>query len=117
MNWFLIYSFAVFLDLIGFLTGVLGVGLVLNRIIDLFAGPAFAFWFLVTGVKGWGWRLITGAIFEEIPFLGDFLPGWTITVWRISKKNSELESEESELNLSPATEGIAEYSNDYSPEQ
>ena len=87
INWFLIYSVAIFLDFVGYLIGFLGVGLIFGRIISFLAGPSFALWFYLTGIKSWGWRLLIGDITEEIPLLGDFLPAWTLTIWRIHKKN------------------------------
>lgn len=86
LNWQFVYSVAIFLDILGFITGAVGVGLILNRIISFLAIPSFCFYFLVTGAKGW-WRILIGGLAEEIPVLGDFLPFWTATAWRIHKKN------------------------------
>lgn len=94
MNWFLIYSLAAFIDAIGFITGVLGVGLFVNRIISIFAGSTFAFLFYVNGIGGWGWRTLIGTATEEIPILGDFLPAWTFTVWRVKKADEAIKLQE-----------------------
>ncbi|MBI3633539.1 MAG: hypothetical protein HY226_04575 [Candidatus Vogelbacteria bacterium] len=87
INWALIYSIAVFFDLVGALLSFFAIGLIVNRVIDLLLGPAFALWFYVTGIKGWGWRLLVGDISKELPIFGDFTPDWTIAIYFIRKKH------------------------------
>lgn len=89
VNWKMLYAVAIFLDIVGFLTAALGVGLGLNRVLVILAIPSFAFYFYTHGATGW-WRIIVGGLVEEVPIIGDFLPFWIGTVWRIHKKNPTL---------------------------
>ncbi len=82
--WFIIFSLAIFLDFaMGPISAALGLGLITNRLISAFVYSGFAFTFSISGVKNWGWKLFFGGIGESIPILGDFLPFWTGTLWRI----------------------------------
>lgn len=117
MNWFLIFSVAIFIDVVCFLLGFLGIGLIVSRVISFFVGATFAFWFLITGVKGWGWRLIAGSAGEVIPVLGDFLPIWTVTVWRIHQKQPQSATGDAPVNKEDLVLEQAEEDREYQQQQ
>ncbi len=102
-SWIFIYIVAILLDIVLICLEYVGIGIVLDRLINLLAGMAFAFYFIITGTSGWFWRLIADEAVEVLPIIGDIskiipVPVWTITVWRIQRANLSNKTEESVEN-------------------
>ena len=119
VNWYLVYGAAICLDVTQAILEYLAIGIIFGRILTLLATMSFAFYFYITSVRGWGFRLFGLAGTETIPLIGDLLMllpiEWTILVWRIHKQNPS-PTEEYEGNISPQASAIAELSNQYASE-
>ena len=104
MSWFLIFSAAIFVDLLQMLLEWLAVGIIFGRVVNLLATASFAFVFTVMGLKDWMFPLFGLGIGEEVPFIGDILmmvPGeWLLVIWRIYTKNRPSIEETTEENQS-----------------
>ncbi|MDO8493311.1 MAG: hypothetical protein Q7S19_02090 [bacterium] len=92
MHWPLVYAAAIFLDVTLAVLEWLRVGIVFNYLITLPAGFFFAQYFYITDTKGWIPRVILVDGAESIPVLKDLMQlipiWWTLTIWRIHKKNA-----------------------------
>jgi len=81
-EWHFLIGAAVTVDLMQAMLDFFGIGLVINRFIDIVVGMALPFYLSIRGVKMTGRRVgsIIGAfILEEIPGI-DALPLWTADV-------------------------------------
>ncbi|MBI5126285.1 MAG: hypothetical protein HZA80_00770 [Candidatus Taylorbacteria bacterium] len=109
-KWFILYVISGFVDLLQIILDFFAIGIVINRVIDIFLGLGLPIYLHLNGIPMFETKnlmlYISVFIGEEIPLV-DALPLWTFEVWRMHKNYITSQLTEAVPALTPTAQAMS----------